>query len=166
MRYGGRKFSRVCPDTPYPVIDLMPDQEDIDKANYVPWLLSRLLRTLPMRHMATTWFDEACHRYEVSNVFRNQLVGGWSGSSGVSPDDRLVEMIEFPESVYPFWFVAKLGNTQSLRAVQLSPCTLFREFARAAIAHHDVDRHDVNQTLYQFLVKISLWTLTRRVQNF
>ena len=79
-------------------------------------------------------------------LFRNQLVEAGLVVSGVSPDDRLVEMIELPESVHP-WFVASQAHPE-FKSRPTHPAPLFREFARAAIAHHEgVDRHDVNQTL-------------------
>ena len=55
-------------------------------------------------------------------------------------------MIELPESVHP-WFVASQAHPE-FKSRPTHPAPLFREFARAAIAHHEgVDRHDVNQSL-------------------
>ena len=80
------------------------------------------------------------------NVFRNQLVEAGLVVSGVSPDDRLVEMVELPETVHP-WFVASQAHPE-FKSRPTHPAPLFREFARAAIAHHEgVDRHDVSQAL-------------------
>ena len=117
----GANSAEFGPDTPYPVIDLMPDQEDItDKGG------TMRLGSYPCKVVEGTLAHEAYgnnlvyerhrHRYEVSNVFRNQLVEAGLVVSGVSPDDRLVEMIELPESVHP-WL--QVRHTQSLRAVQL-----------------------------------------------
>lgn len=147
----GANSAEFGPDTPYPVIDLMPDQEDItDKGG------TMRLGSYPCKVVEGTLAYEAYgnnlvyerhrHRYEVSNVFRNQLVEAGLVVSGVSPDDRLVEMIELPESVHP-WFVASQAHPE-FKSRPTHPAPLFREFARAAIAHHEgVDRHDVNQTL-------------------
>ena len=147
----GANSAEFGPDTPYPVIDLMPDQEDItDKGG------TMRLGSYPCKVVEGTLAHEAYgnnlvyerhrHRYEVSNVFRNQLVEAGLVVSGVSPDDRLVEMIELPESVHP-WFVASQAHPE-FKSRPTHPAPLFREFARASIAHHEgVDRHDVNQTL-------------------
>lgn len=147
----GANSAEFGPDTPYPVIDLMPDQEDItDKGG------TMRLGSYPCKVVEGTLAHEAYgnnlvyerhrHRYEVSNVFRNQLVEAGLVVSGVSPDDRLVEMIELPESVHP-WFVASQAHPE-FKSRPTHPAPLFREFARAAIAHHEgVDRHDVNQSL-------------------
>ena len=147
----GANSAEFGPDTPYPVIDLMPDQEDItDKGG------TMRLGSYPCKVVEGTLAHEAYgnnlvyerhrHRYEVSNVFRNQLVEAGLVVSGVSPDDRLVEMIELPESVHP-WFVASQAHPE-FKSRPTHPAPLFREFARAAIAHHEgIDRHDVNQSL-------------------
>ena len=63
--------------------------------------------------------------------------------SGVSPDDRLVEMIELPESVHP-WFVATQAHPE-FKSRPTKPQPLFREFTRAAIAQHEgVNRTEVS----------------------
>jgi CTP synthase len=63
--------------------------------------------------------------------------------SGVSPDERLVEMIELPEDVHP-WFVASQAHPE-FKSRPNVPCPLFREFVRAAIAHHEgTNRRDLS----------------------
>ena len=82
------------------------------------------------------------HRFEVSNAYRDRLEAAGLVLSGLSPDGRLVEMVELPESVHP-WFVASQAHPE-FKSRPDRPAPLFREFVRAAIAHHEgVGRHDV-----------------------
>ena len=140
-------------DTPehkcaYPVIDLMPDQEGVDDKGG-----TMRLGAYPCKVAEGTLAREAYgeelvyerhrHRYEVNNVYREQLRQAGLVVSGVSPDERLVEMIELPEDVHP-WFVASQAHPE-FKSRPNVPCPLFREFVRAAIAHHEgVDRRDLS----------------------
>ena len=86
------------------------------------------------------------HRYEVNNAFRQQLQDAGLVISGLSPDDRLVEMVELPESVHP-WFVASQAHPE-FKSRPTKPAPLFREFVRASIASHEgIDRHDVTSSV-------------------
>ncbi len=132
----------------YPVIDLMPDQEDVtDKGG------TMRLGAYPCKVVPGTLAEEAYgesliyerhrHRYEVNNAFRDQLCEAGMVISGVSPDERLVEMVELPESMHP-WFVASQAHPE-FKSRPDRPAPLFREFVRAAIARHEgCDRHDVS----------------------
>ena len=133
--------------TPYPVIDIMPDQAEItDKGG------TMRLGAYPCKVVAGTLAEEAYgeplvyerhrHRYEVNNAYRDRLTEAGLVISGLSPDERLVEMIELPESVHP-WFVASQAHPE-FKSRPDRPAPLFREFVRAAIARHEgCDRHDV-----------------------
>ena len=125
----------------------MPDQEDItDKGG------TMRLGAYPCKVQPGTLAEEAYgeslvyerhrHRYEVNNAFRDQLTSAGLRISGLSPDDRLVEMVELPEDVHP-WFVASQAHPE-FKSRPTKPAPLFREFVRASIAHHEgIDRHDV-----------------------
>ncbi|WP_321972560.1 CTP synthase [Paratractidigestivibacter sp.] len=143
----GATSAEFEPDCAYPVIDIMPDQEDItDKGG------TMRLGAYPCKVQPNTLAEEAYgeslvyerhrHRYEVNNAYREQLAAAGLKISGLSPDDRLVEMIELPEDVHP-WFVASQAHPE-FKSRPTTPAPLFREFVRAAIAHHEgCDRHDV-----------------------
>ncbi|HBO62093.1 MAG TPA: CTP synthase [Olsenella sp.] len=143
----GASSREFVPDCAYPVIDLMPDQEDVtDKGG------TMRLGAYPCKVAAGTLAAEAYgepliyerhrHRYEVNNAFRDQLTEAGLVISGLSPDERLVEMVELPEDVHP-WFVASQAHPE-FKSRPDRPAPLFREFVRAAIARHEgVDRHDV-----------------------
>ncbi|MBM6774970.1 CTP synthase [Olsenella profusa] len=143
----GASSTEFDQDCAYPVIDLMPDQEDVtDKGG------TMRLGAYPCKVVEGTLAAEAYgeslvyerhrHRFEVNNAFREQLTDAGLVISGLSPDERLVEMIELPESVHP-WFVASQAHPE-FKSRPDRPAPLFREFVRAAIARHEGrDRHDV-----------------------
>ncbi|MDO4848840.1 MAG: CTP synthase [Coriobacteriia bacterium] len=143
----GATSAEFEPECTYPVIDIMPDQEDItDKGG------TMRLGAYPCKVQPGTLAEEAYgeslvyerhrHRFEVNNAYREQLTEAGLKISGLSPDERLVEMIELPEDVHP-WFVASQAHPE-FKSRPTTPAPLFREFVRAAIAHHEgVDRHEV-----------------------
>ena len=144
----GASSTEFVPDCEYPVIDLMPDQEDVTSKGG-----TMRLGAYPCKVAEGTLAREAYgeelvyerhrHRFEVNNAYREKLHQAGLTFSGVSPDDRLVEMVELPEDVHP-WFVAAQFHPE-LKSRPTRPQPLFREFVRAAIARHEgVDRHEVN----------------------
>ena len=144
----GASSTEFVPDCEYPVIDLMPDQEDVTSKGG-----TMRLGAYPCKVTEGTLAREAYgeelvyerhrHRFEVNNAYREKLHQAGLTFSGVSPDDRLVEMVELPEDVHP-WFVAAQFHPE-FKSRPTRPQPLFREFVRAAIARHEgVDRHEVN----------------------
>lgn len=73
------------------------------------------------------------HRYEVNNEYRERLEQGGLIFGGVSPDKRLVEMIELPKSVHPFFIGGQFHPELKSRATKAHP--LFREFIKASLVH-------------------------------
>ena len=144
----GASSTEFVPDCEYPVIDLMPDQEDVTSKGG-----TMRLGAYPCKVAEGTLAREAYgeelvyerhrHRFEVNNAYREKLHQAGLTFSGVSPDDRLVEMVELPEDIHP-WFVAAQFHPE-FKSRPTRPQPLFREFVRAAIARHEgVDRHEVN----------------------
>ena len=135
------------PDCPYPVIDLMPDQEEITDKGGTMRLGAYPCKVVPDTLAAEAYneslvYERHRHRFEVNNAYRDRLIEAGLRISGLSPDERLVEMIELPEEVHP-WFVASQAHPE-FKSRPDRPAPLFREFVRAAIAHHEgIDRHDV-----------------------
>jgi CTP synthase len=147
----GASSTEFVPDCAYPVIALMPDQEDISAKGG-----TMRLGAYPCKVAAGTLAREAYgqdliyerhrHRYEVNNAYRTRLSEAGLVISGLSPDERLVEMIELPEDIHP-WFVASQAHPE-FKSRPTHPAPLFREFVRAAIARHEgCDRHDVRPGL-------------------
>jgi CTP synthase len=139
--------TEFVPDCEYPVIDLMPDQEDITDKGGTMRLGAYPCKVLPdtLAHEAygeDLVYERHRHRYEVNNSFRDRMRADGLVFSGVSPDNRLVEMVELPESVHP-WYVASQFHPE-FKSRPTKPQPLFREFVRASIANHDgKDRHDI-----------------------
>lgn len=144
----GAMSSEFEPECTYPVIDLMPDQEDVTEKGGTMRLGAYPCKVVPGTLASEAYgkeliYERHRHRYEVNNAYRKQLTDAGMVISGLSPDNRLVEMIELPESMHP-WFVASQAHPE-FKSRPTKPAPLFREFVRAAIAHHEgVDRHDVN----------------------
>jgi len=122
--------------TPHPVISLMPDQEDV-----VDMGGTMRLGAYPCRIKEGTKAFQAYgapliserhrHRYEVNNHYRKVLAEHGMLFCGLSPDGKLVEMIELTE--HP-WFVGVQFHPEfKSRAQRAHP--LFREFVRAALSY-------------------------------
>ncbi|AOT73082.1 CTP synthase [Geosporobacter ferrireducens] len=125
--------SELNPDTPYPVIDLMPDQKDIENMGG-----TMRLGIYPCKIYNGTKAEDAYgedliyerhrHRYEVNNQFRDQLQAAGLIISGISPDERLVEIVELPD--HP-WFVAGQFHPE-FKSRPTRPHPLFRDFIKAS----------------------------------
>ncbi|MGI5505932.1 CTP synthase [Lentzea sp. CA-135723] len=78
------------------------------------------------------------HRYEVNNAYRGKLADAGLVFSGTSPDGRLVEFVELPSDVHPFY-----AGTQAhpeLKSRPTKPHPLFAAFVKAAIDYRVADR--------------------------
>ncbi|GHF89474.1 CTP synthase [Amycolatopsis bartoniae] len=78
------------------------------------------------------------HRYEVNNFYRDQLAKAGLVFSGTSPDDRLVEFVELPADVHPF-FVGTQAHPE-LKSRPTRPHPLFDAFIAAAVKYRTADR--------------------------
>jgi CTP synthase len=130
------------PDTKDPVIATMADQEDVVAgerdmggtmrlglypASLKPGtIVSRLYGDQP------TVEERHRHRYEVNNAYRARLEQAGMVFSGLSPDGRLVEFVEMPQDVHPF-FVATQAHPEFLSR-PTRPHPLFSGLIGAAIA--------------------------------
>ena len=128
------EFSRT---TAHPVIDLMPDQRGITAKGGTMRLGSYPCRltSRDSRAFAAYGTDEIAerhrHRYEFSNAFRDELTKAGLRLSGLSPDDRLVEMVELPD--HP-WFVGVQFHPE-LKSRPNKAHPLFRAFVAASIKY-------------------------------
>ena len=125
--------SEVAPDTPEPVVDLMPDQYDVAdmggtmRLGTYPCKLVEGTRAQAAYGEAVV-YERHRHRWEVANRYRARLEGAGMRIAGVSPDDRLVEMIEL--ATHP-WFVTCQFHPE-FRSRPTRPQPLFRDFVGAA----------------------------------
>jgi hypothetical protein len=137
-RLDGANSSEFEPDTPFPVIDLLPDQRRVaDKGGTMrlgldPCRLQRGSKAAQAYGDGLV-FERHRHRYEVNNRYRRKLEDAGLVCSGTSPDGRLVEIIELPD--HP-WFVAGQFHPE-FRSRPTRPHPLFREFVGAATALAD-----------------------------
>ncbi|MCW2604405.1 MAG: pyrG, partial [Pseudonocardiales bacterium] len=82
------------------------------------------------------------HRYEVNNAYREALEQAGLVFSGVSPDGSLVEFIELPRDVHPF-FAATQAHPE-LKSRPTRPHPLFAAFVKAAMDYDDAERLPVD----------------------
>jgi CTP synthase len=120
-------------DTPDPVVDLMADQRDVSDLGGTMRLGVYPCKVEPGTHTAAAYrepvvYERHRHRWEVSNKYRTRLAEAGMRFAGLSPDDRLVEVIELAE--HP-WFVASQFHPE-FRSRPNRPQPLFRDFVGAA----------------------------------
>ncbi len=132
----GANSSEFDPDSPHPVIDLLPDQRSVDKKGGTmrlgayPCVIEK--DTLASRiYQSESISERHRHRYEFNNKYRVMLTKAGLTVSGSSPDGRLVEIIELPD--HP-WFIATQFHPE-FKSRPLSPHPLFREFINASLCN-------------------------------
>jgi len=132
----GAASTEVDPKTPYPVIDVMPEQKALiqeKKMGGTMRLGAYKCRVTP-RTIAARAYKELDiserhrHRYEVNNSFRAALEKKGMVVAGINPQRDLVEIIELPD--HPF-FVGVQFHPE-FKSRPLRPHPLFREFIRVA----------------------------------
>ncbi len=134
----GAHTSEVDPNTPYPVIDLMPDQQNIDekggtmRLGKYPCRLNRD-SVAYAAYGEENIFERHRHRYEFNNLYRDKFAESGMRIGGVNPDRDLVEIIELPN--HP-WFVGVQYHPE-LKSRPNRPHPLFREFVAAALSYQE-----------------------------
>ena len=127
--------SEFIPDGKYPVIDLMPDQEDVTekggtmRLGIYPCKLKEGTKARDLYENQEIVYERHRHRYEVSNEFRPQMEAAGLVISGTSPDDRLVEIIELKDHPY---FAATQAHPE-FKSRPNRPHPLFNGFMEAAV---------------------------------
>lgn len=126
------------PNTMHPVIALMPEQDGIEdiggtlRLGAYPCVLKEGTRAFEM-YQVKQISERHRHRYEVNNDFRKVLDEHGMVLSGLSPDGRIVEMIELSD--HPF-FVGTQGHPE-LKSRPNRPHPLFKGFIAASLAHRE-----------------------------
>ncbi len=125
--------SEIDPDTPNPVISLLPEQQDVVDLGGTMRLGLYPCRVKPDTLASQLYQDEVIyerhrHRYEFNNAYRNLFLESGYVISGTSPDGRLVEIIEYP--AHPFFIASQFHPEFQSRPS--SPHPLFLGFIRAA----------------------------------
>ncbi|MBO8172041.1 MAG: CTP synthase [Bacillaceae bacterium] len=126
--------SEINPNTPYPVIDLLPEQKEVEdlggtmRLGLDPCKMTE--DSLAYKAYGTSLiYERHRHRYEFNNEYRDQLVHAGIRIAGTSPDGRLVEIIEIPD--HP-WFVATQYHPE-FKSRPNRPHPLFRDFVKSTL---------------------------------
>jgi len=126
--------SEFEPETPEPVVDLMADQRDVADLGGTMRLGTYPCNLVPGTRAAEAYgepvvYERHRHRWEVANRYRSRFEAAGMRMAGLSPDERLVEMIELAD--HP-WFVASQFHPE-FRSRPDRPQPLFAAFVGAAI---------------------------------
>jgi CTP synthase len=130
----GANSTEMDPETPYPVIDLLPEQKEVEDLGGTMRLGAQAVE-LADATRAREVYGEAVvherhrHRYEVNNHFRPKLVEAGLVVSGTVYEGKLVEIVELAD--HP-WFVASQFHPE-FKSRPTRPAPLFREFVGAAL---------------------------------
>ena len=133
----GANSTEMDLETPFPVIDLLPEQKEIADmggtmrlgADPVKLHGSTRIREL---YGEPVVYERHRHRYEVNNHLRRRLESAGLICSGTSPDERLVEVVELHRDTHPFYIASQFHPEFKSRPER--PAPLFREFVGAALA--------------------------------
>ncbi len=131
----GANSTEMDPETPYPVIDLLPEQKEVEDLGGSMRLGAQAVELGEGTQARQVYGGEPViserhrHRYEVNNAYRQTLAAAGLVISGTFQEGRLVEMIELPD--HP-WFVASQFHPE-FKSRPTRPAPLFREFVHAAL---------------------------------
>src|SRR4051812_23029644 len=144
----GANSTEFDPETPYPVIDLLPEQKEVRDMGGTMRLGADPVKLHPDTRAEAIYgekviYERHRHRYEVNNHLRRRLEHAGLVCSGTSPDDRLVEVVELPE--HPF-FVASQYHPE-FKSRPLRPQPLFREFVRASLERSEARAPEAEPTM-------------------
>ncbi|MEW6624626.1 MAG: CTP synthase [Bacillota bacterium] len=134
LGYSRANSSEFAPETDHPVIDILPEQKEIEDKGGTMRLGIYPCKLLEGSKAWDAYQDELIyerhrHRYEFNNVYRRDCAANGMIVSGVSPDDRLVEIIELVD--HP-WFVATQFHPE-FKSRPNRPHPLFRDFVGAVL---------------------------------
>jgi CTP synthase len=134
----GANSTEMDLETPYPVIDLLPEQKEIADMGGTMRLGAdpvKLHDSTQIRELygEPVVYERHRHRYEVNNHLRKRLESRGLICSGTSPDERLVEAIELDRGTHPFYIASQYHPEFKSRPDR--PAPLFRGFVGAALAH-------------------------------
>lgn len=130
----GAHSAEINPTTPYPVIDLLPEQKDIEdlggtlRLGLYPCKLTEGTKAFEAYDNEVV-YERHRHRFEFNNQYRDKMEAAGFLFSGTSPDGRLVEIIELAD--HP-WFVASQFHPE-FTSRPTRPQPLFRDFIEASM---------------------------------
>jgi CTP synthase len=130
----GANSTEFDPETPFPVVDLLPEQKEVSDMGGTMRLGADPVKLHDGTRAREIFGDEAViykrhrHRYEVNNQLRRRMEDEGLVCSGTSPDERLVEIVELPD--HPFFVASQFHPEFNSRPTRPEP--LFRDFVGAA----------------------------------
>jgi len=130
----GAHSAELNPDTPHPIIDLLPEQKDVEdlggtlRLGLFPCKIEEGTKAYEAYNDEVV-YERHRHRYEFNNHYRQAMEAAGFVFSGTSPDGRLVEIIELND--HP-WFVASQFHPE-FKSRPNRPQPLFREFIKASL---------------------------------
>ncbi len=132
----GANSTEMDLETPFPVIDLLPEQKEIADMGGTMRLGADPVKLHDDTQIRAIYdepvvYERHRHRYEVNNHLRRRLEAAGLVSSGTSPDERLVEAVELPTETHPFYVASQYHPEFKSRPER--PAPLFREFVGAAL---------------------------------
>jgi CTP synthase len=130
----GANSTEMDPETPFAVIDLLPEQKGVEDLGGTMRLGAQAVEVVEGTqarelYVENVIFERHRHRYEVNNHYREQLVEHGLVVSGTFDNGRLVEIVELPG--HP-WFVASQFHPE-FKSRPTRPAPLFRGFVGAAL---------------------------------
>lgn len=138
--YNDAHSIELDPKTTHPVIALLPEQDGIEdiggtlRLGSYPCVLDKSSLAYKL-YGEETIHERHRHRYEFNNDYRKVLTENGMMLSGISPDGRIVEMVELPD--HPF-FIGTQAHPE-LKSRPNRPHPLFRGFVEAAVAKHEAE---------------------------
>lgn len=138
--YNDAHSIELDPNTTHPVIALLPEQDGIEdiggtlRLGSYPCVLDKSSLAYKL-YGEETIHERHRHRYEFNNDYRKVLTENGMMLSGISPDGRIVEMVELPD--HPF-FIGTQAHPE-LKSRPNRPHPLFRGFVEAAFAKHEAE---------------------------
>ena len=138
----GASSSEFDPETPHPVIATMAEQVDIIDHGDLGGTMRLGLYEAELAdgslaaevYGATRASERHRHRYEVNNAYRDELSAAGLWFSGLSPDRNLVEYVELPRDVHPYYIATQAHPELRSRPTEANP--LFRGLIAAALDRH------------------------------
>jgi CTP synthase len=130
----GANSTEFDPETPHPVIDLLPEQKEVRDLGGTMRLGADPVKIHPDTRARELYgeaviYERHRHRYELNLFLRKRLEAAGLVVSGTSPDERLVEMIELDD--HPFFVASQFHPEFKSRPER--PAPLFRDFIGAAL---------------------------------
>jgi CTP synthase len=130
----GANSTEMDPETPHAVIDLLPEQKGVEDLGGTMRLGAQAVEVAEGTRARELYgegviFERHRHRYEVNNLFRDQLVDAGLVVSGTFEQGRLVEIVELSD--HP-WFVASQFHPE-FKSRPTRPAPLFQGFVGAAL---------------------------------